>query len=169
MESQKTGDGRLDVAVANEKSSSKGWAGGVMLMLNEGDGEWTTITLATETEFRSIALVDVNADGLADVIASGEDGTVVWISSVTEELSSMSSPLMLDEDAYANAVLVGDIAGLGFSRPEPHTLRTRVRGVVGKRERESAASSTRRSRESRAPLRESQVASTSRSWEKPMS
>ena len=146
--------------MANEESDDdeKLWPGGVLLFLNEGDGNWTTITLVNTmgTEYKSVALVDVNADGLADVIASYKEGTVLWMFDNLTAISG-SAAMMLSEDAYANAIVFGDIAGLGSPRPEPRSFGASFSGNLGKNALERTAPrrlvGRRESRAARRPRR----------------
>lgn len=98
------GDGRLDLATANQVSST------VSVRLGNGDGTFkAALTSATGTSAGSLAVGDFNADGKLDLATAGGDLSIL----LGTGTDSFGSPASLGIGAGLMSVSAGDFNGDG--------------------------------------------------------
>jgi hypothetical protein len=96
-------NGTLDLAVASAFSGA-----GVQLLPGDGSGAFTMGDLLAAPARSAVRVVDVNRDGILDIVSGGGDSVVVWLGSAG---GTFGSPQSSGADSYVFAI--GDFTGDG--------------------------------------------------------
>jgi hypothetical protein len=116
------GDGKPDLAVANENSNS------VSVLLGNGDGTFQTAkNFAVDTDPRQMGVADVNRDGKLDVITSnGQSNTISVL--LGNGNGTFKAAKNFATGGYSNKMAVGDVNGDG--KPDVVTADEAASGTV---------------------------------------
>jgi polysaccharide export outer membrane protein len=89
--------------------------GGIMVWIGKGDGSWVPISSPSEDgEIQSVAVADVNNDGLCDVIASSKgslQGIHLWLSKGD---GSWDNLISIDSDSGYQGIKLADVNNDGL-------------------------------------------------------
>jgi hypothetical protein len=100
------GDGKLDLAVANEGSDGPGEVYFVAILLGNGDGTFQpAATIYPLTEALSIAVADFNGDGRLDLALANYSGTSILLGNGD---GTFQAPLLYASGYWATSLAVGD-------------------------------------------------------------
>ena len=103
------GDGRQDLAVSNLDS------GTATILLGQGDGTFTSSTIAAGSGPEGLAVGDFNGDGRPDLAFAdlGDDTVTVMLGNGNGTFTSAGGPIAIGTDPFA--IEVGDLNGDGHA------------------------------------------------------